>query len=58
MPVSTDKRKEGAEQLQKIAMQISIENPCATRSEIAEMVKQELSERAEQQPKKACPNGN
>jgi len=58
MPVSTDKRKEGAEQLQKIAMRISIENPCATRSEIAEMVKQELSERADKQSKKECPNGN
>ena len=58
MPVSTDKRKEGAEQLQKIAMRISIENPCATRSEIAEMVKEELSERAEKQSKKERTNGD
>mgnify|MGYP005822600087 CR=1 FL=1 len=49
MPLSTDKRKEGAEQLQKIATRMAMENPCATRAEIAEMVKQEVSERAEKQ---------
>ena len=58
MPLSTDKRKEGAEQLQKIATRMAMENPCATRAEIAEMVKQELSERSGKQSKKECSNGN
>jgi len=58
MPLSTDKRKEGAEQLQKIATRMAMENPCATRAEIAEMVKQEIVERAEKQPRKECSNGN
>ena len=58
MPLSTDKRKVGAEQLQKIATRMAMENPCATRAEIAEMVKQELIERAGKQSKRECPNGN
>ena len=58
MPLSTDKRKEGAEQLQKIATRMAMENPCASRAEIAEMVREELSERAEKQSKRECSNGN
>ena len=56
--MTNDRRKVGAEQLQKIATRMAMENPCATRAEIAEMVKQEISERAEMQSKRECPNGN
>ena len=58
MPLSTDKRKAGAKQLQKIATRMAMENPCSTRAEIAEMVKQEIAERAEMQSKKGYSNGN
>ena len=56
--MTADRRKVGAEQLQKIATRMAMENPCATRAEIAEMVKREIAERAEMQSKRECSNGN